>query len=148
MSRRVRLTRRALLKAGTLAAAAGPLVVAAEAFGANDRIHLGGIGMGRRGNYVFTNLARRPGVQAVAICDVMGRRRDPFKAKGLAVYRDYRAMLARGDLDAVTVATPTQWKPLHTVAAAKAGADVYCEKPSSLTIACPLPMVRLLGFSQ
>jgi len=86
--------------------------------------------------------ARRDGVQPVAVCDVMGRRREPFKAKGLAVYRDYREMLARGDIDAVTVATPTQWKPLHTVAAAKAGADVYCEKPSSLTIANGRAMVR------
>jgi len=142
MSRTRRLTRRTFLTGAMATAAAAPLVVADETFGAGDRINLAGIGMGRRGTYVFWNLARRPGVQPVAICDVMGRRREPFKAKGLAVYRDYREMLARGDIDAVTVATPTQWKPLHTVAAAKAGADVYCEKPSSLTIANGRAMVR------
>jgi len=71
----------------------------------------------------------------VAVCDVLGRRREPFKARGLAVYRDFREMLACGDIDAVTVATPTHWKALHTIAAAKAGADVYCEKPSTLTVA-------------
>ena len=75
----------------------------------------------------------------------MGRRREPFKAKGLAVYRDYRDMLARGDIDAVTVATPTQWKPLHTVAAAVAGADVFCEKPCTLTIANGQAMVRAVS---
>ena len=37
-------------------------------------------------------------------------------------------------LDAVVVASPSQWKPLHTIAAARAGADVYCEKPMSLTV--------------
>ncbi|MFO8014459.1 MAG: Gfo/Idh/MocA family oxidoreductase [Phycisphaerae bacterium] len=142
MSRRSRLTRRNLLKGATAAACAGPLVVAAETFGANDRIHLAGIGLGGRGRYVFGSLARHSDVQPVAVCDVMGRRRKPFKAKGLAVYCDYREMLARGDIDAVTVATPTQWKPLHTVAAAKAGADVYCEKPSSLTIGNGRAMVR------
>jgi len=145
MSRTSRITRRTFLRSAAAGAAAAPLVVAAETFGAGDRINLAGIGLGRRGNYVFSNLARRDGVQPVAVCDVMGRRREPFKAKGLAVYRDYREMLARGDIDAVTVATPTQWKPLHTVAAAKAGADVYCEKPSSLTIANGRAMVRAVS---
>jgi len=144
MSCASRLSRRRFLKGAAATVCAAPLVVAAETFGVNDRIQLAGIGMGRRGTYVFWNLARRAGVQPVAVCDVMGRRLEPLKAQGLAVYRDYRAMLARGDIDAVTVATPTQWKPLHTVAAAKAGADVFCEKPSSLTIGNSRAMVEAI----
>jgi len=62
MARTNRITRRAFLRGAAAGAAAAPLVVAAEAFGANDRIQLAGIGLGGRGNYVFSNLARRDGV--------------------------------------------------------------------------------------
>jgi len=131
MSRNRRTTRRGFLKA---AAAAAPLVVSSGAFGASDRINMGAIGVGGRGSGVFRSLTRARGVQAVAVCDVQEPRLGPFKAAGLAVYRDFRDMLARGDIDAVVVASPSQWKPLHAIAAAKAGADVYCEKPMTLTV--------------
>ncbi len=140
MARNRRMNRRGFLKGAATAALAGPLILPASALGVDgraapsNRIHVAGIGMGGRGRYVFQNLTRRPGVEGVAVCDAMGRRLEPFKKAGLAVYKDFREMLSRGDIDAVTVATPTHWKPLHSVAAAKAGADVFCEKPSTLTI--------------
>ena len=141
MSGKSRTTRRSFLaRAAKAAALAAPLVIRASALGGDGkeapsgRIHLAAIGVGGRGRYVFGSLARERDVQAVAVCDVMADRLAPFRTRGLAVYRDFRQMLARGDIDAVVVTSPTHWKPLHTIAAAEAGADVFCEKPMSLTL--------------
>ena len=73
-------------------------------------------------------------LQALAACDLIEDRLQRARSAGLAVYTDFRELLARDDLDAVVVATPTQWKPLHTIAAAKAGKDVFCEKPMTLCV--------------
>jgi len=116
------------------------MVIGSSALGLNGqvapsaRIQLAAIGVGGRGSGVFRSLAQRRGVQPLAVCDVLASRLPRFADQGLAVYRDFRELLARGDIDAVVIATPTHWKPLHTIAAAKAGADVYCEKPMSLTV--------------
>ena len=131
--------RRAFLRSAA-AAVGAPYVLTSGALAgpgraaASERIALGAIGVGGRGSYVFGSLAGRSDVQPVAICDVQRSRLEPFRQKRLAVYTDFREMLARGDLDAVVVASPSHWKPLHTIHAARAGADVYCEKPMSLTV--------------
>lgn len=140
MSRKRPITRREFLTKTTTAAFAAPLIIRASALGADghtapsERINVAVIGVGGRGRYVFGALTRPSDAQAVAVCDVMQSRLQPFKSRGLAVYNDFRQMLARGDIDAVVVTSPSHWKPLHTIAAAKAGADVFCEKPMSLTI--------------
>ena len=140
MSRKRRIGRREFLAKTTTAALGAPLVVRASALGAGGytapsrRITMAAIGVGGRGTNVFRALSRAGDVQAVAACDVQQRRLEPFKSRGLDVYKDFRELLARGDIDAVVVASPSHWKPLHTIAAAKAGADVFCEKPMSLTI--------------
>ena len=119
---------------------AAPLVIDASVLGADggtaagERIGMAALGMGGRGSGVFRSLTADPDVQAIAACDVQPDRLEQAKNAGLAVYTDFRELLARDDVDAVVIATPSHWKPLHTVAAAKAGKDVYCEKPMTLCI--------------
>ncbi|SIO24679.1 Predicted dehydrogenase [Singulisphaera sp. GP187] len=105
----------------------------------NDRIRLGAIGTGGQGYLVMTEaVKKRPGVELVAACDVDANRRRAAiaksKLKGVAEYGDFRALLARTDIDAVTVVTPDHWHAPITIAALRAGKDVYCEKPMTLTI--------------
>ena len=119
---------------------AAPLVIDASVLGAEggtaagERIGMAALGMGGRGSGVFRSLTADSGVQAIAACDVQPDRLQQAKSAGLAVYADFRELLARDDVDAVVIATPSHWKPLHTVAAARAGKDVYCEKPMTLCI--------------
>jgi predicted dehydrogenase len=85
----------------------------------------------------------KPQVQFVAVCDVNARNRSNardivnkhYGNKDCAEYKDFRELLAREDIDALLVATPDQWHALPCIAAAKAGKDMYCEKPMTLTIA-------------
>jgi len=88
-------------------------------------------------------------VQVLAVCDVWRNRRERARQrvnqhysnklgkgnyKACEAYSDFRKVLARDDIDAVLIATPVHWHALMSVMAAKAGKDVYCEKPVSLTI--------------
>ena len=90
-----------------------------------------------------------PDAQVVAVCDVDRWRREHAKAavetryaeqraagtyRGCQACNDLRVLLAREDIDAVLIATGDRWHALATVMAAKAGKDVYCEKPISLTV--------------
>jgi len=140
MTRSRRVTRRGFLKDATAAAFAAPLVIPSSALGADggtaasQRITVGALGMGGRGRAIFRGLTAGPDAQAVAVCDVQQARLRQAKSAGLAVFNDFRELLARRDLDAVVITTPSHWKPLHTIAAAEAGKDVYCEKPMSLTV--------------
>jgi hypothetical protein len=109
----------------------------------SERIVLGAIGIGNRGGYVLGVFLQAPDVQFVAICDVKQARREAVKKmadnrygnQDCVMYRDLREMLARRDLDAVLIATGPNWHAAASVLAAKAGKDVYCEKPCTKTIA-------------
>jgi predicted dehydrogenase len=145
-----KMTRRRFLS-GASAAIAAPYVMPATALGADDRpppgerIVMGAIGLGGRclGQQVLHNFLAEPEVQMVAVCDVQSQRREAGQAvvnghygnQDCATYRDLRELLARPDIDAVLIATGDRWHALASVLAAKAGKDVYCEKPMSLTIA-------------
>ena len=111
--------------------------------GANDTIQVGVIGPGgskggyRQGLNDTRAIAGQPGVKVVAACDVDAQHLreacDTFGAdcKG---YKDFRELLARRDIDAVVIGTPDHWHAYICIAAMKAGKDVYCEKPLTLTI--------------
>ena len=147
-----RLSRRRLLRIA--AAAAGSLAVPygipASALGKDgrvppsERILLGGIGLGGRGTAVLGWMLVEPDVQFVAICDARKIRREAIKNlvdakygnKDCAMHRDLREFLAqRTDIDAVLIATGDRWHALASVMALRAGKDVYCEKPSCMTMA-------------
>jgi hypothetical protein len=108
----------------------------------SERIVLGAIGIGNRGNYVLNCFMEEPDVQFVAICDVKDERRKAVKARAdakygnndCAMYRDLRDLLKRQDIDAVLVATGPNWQGLASMIAANAGKDVYSEKPCTKTI--------------
>jgi len=130
-----KLTRRRFVKAGLAAGAAAvaaPFVV--RMLGANDRVVLGGIGVGNRGSELTEEFARRASIAAVA--DVyLPRAHEVAGAVGAEhVYQDYRKLLERKDIDAVVVATPHHWHALICIHAAQAGKDIYCEKPLTYTI--------------
>jgi predicted dehydrogenase len=138
--------RRFLAAAGGVLAA--PLFIPAAVLGkdggvaASERIALAGIGIRSRGGYVLDCMMKEPVMQFVAIADVRKDCREGVKAKaekqygaGVATYRDFREMLPRQDIDAVLIATGDRWHTLASIYAAKAGKDIYCEKPCSMTIA-------------
>ena len=145
-----KMNRRDFLKTSfaTAAATALPNVIPASALGLDgtvapsERIVLGAIGIGGRGTYVLGCFLEEADVQFVAIAEVKAARRQAVKERADArygntnctAYRDLRELLARKDIDAVLIATGPNWHALAAVTAAKAGKDVYCEKPCAKTI--------------
>ncbi|GAB3490354.1 Gfo/Idh/MocA family oxidoreductase [Spirosoma knui] len=100
----------------------------------NDKIRFATIGMGIQGNYDTRAALRNPDVELVAVSDLYeGRLKTAQTAFGkdkeLFATRDYREILARPDIDAVLIVVPDHWHDHITIAALKAGKNVYCEKP-------------------
>lgn len=121
---------------------------------ANDRINVGYIGVGKQVYTLLNGIGKCKETVAVAACDVDQKKLEKFKntaegnnkAKNLTVsvdaYKYYRELLERKDIDAVVIATPDHWHAQIAVDAAKAGKDIYCEKPLALTIAEGRAMVN------
>ncbi len=121
-------SRRSFLASAALTTAAS----AGRVRGANDRIRVGVVGTGGRGQYLMKALNQIGGVEWVAVCDVYDVRRDQAgKIAGIPVqkYNDHRELVARKDIDAVIVATPDHWHAPVAVDALLAGKDAYIEKP-------------------
>lgn len=130
------------------AALAVPYAVPGSALGKDgetapsERITLGSIGVGSMGRGDMKGLMQADGVQILAVCDTFQDRRE--KAKGMAdehngngdckMYGDFREVLARDDIDAVSITTQDHWHALIAVAAAQAGKDMYCQKPLGMTM--------------
>ena len=148
MNDTTRTSRRRFLK--TTAVAAGfPLIVPSSALGADghtapsNRIVMGAIGVGPQGNGVLGGFLNRKDAQVVAICDVKTPVRQSVRDRvdahyattGCAAYHDFRDLLSRDDIDAVSIATPDHWHVLAALAATRAGKHVYVEKPMGLSIA-------------
>jgi predicted dehydrogenase len=122
----------------------------------SNRITLGVIGTGTMGGIDIANFLGLDDVEIVALCDVdrghiQATRKLIFDYYGrvgrtghIDDYRDFRELLARPDIDAVLIATPDHWHATIAVAAAKAGKDVYGEKPLALTIAEGREMVQAM----
>ncbi len=147
----------------TAAALSFPVVLPASVFGQNapsKRVTLGVIGCGNQSTVDIPEFLGMDDCQVVAVCDVnkashgyrtpqqfLGRepQRDfinKFYAgktgnggyRGCDLYEDFRDLLARKDIDAVAIIAPDHWHAIMTVMAAKAGKDIYCQKPLTLTV--------------
>jgi len=116
----------------------------AKTAGKNDRPLLGCIGTGDRWNAVGPQAMNF--ADCVAVCDVDANHAEKGKAKALElnakkgrertveVHEDYRKVLDRKDIEVVTIVTTDHWHTKIAIEAMKAGKDVYCEKPLTLTI--------------
>ncbi|MHC4170472.1 MAG: Gfo/Idh/MocA family protein, partial [Planctomycetota bacterium] len=115
----------------------------------SNRVTVGLIGRGIMGRGHLRRLVGDRDVQILAVCDVDSMRREAGRKlvdetyasrrsvgtyRGCTAYNDYRELLAREDIDAVVVVTPDHWHTLQSIDAVKAGKDVYCEKPISITV--------------
>ena len=133
-----RVSRREFVRrsaAAGVAWVAAPMVVPPSVFGANERIGIGVIGPGRQGRGLLASAGRSAGARIVALADVnLPRARKAAEKYKAGVYKDYRELLERKDVDAVITATPEHWRALTCIHACQAGKDVYAEKPMSLTI--------------
>lgn len=138
------LNRRHFLKATGLVVGAAtfglPQIVPSRVFGANDRLTLGHIGVGGMGGGHLRSMAKKMSsgdVNVAAVCDADEKRlAAAWKTAGekADVYRDYRHVLERKDIDAVVIATPDHWHAVQMIHAAESGKHVYVEKPASCTI--------------
>ncbi|MDF2440728.1 MAG: hypothetical protein JWN98_1712, partial [Abditibacteriota bacterium] len=139
-----RLSRRRFLSATSTLIAAPYIMRSASAqnqAAPSNRIAMGCIGIRNMGGAHLNTLIGNPEVQVVGLCDVDakiladGKKKVDAKYSGVATYNDFRELLARPDIDAVMIATPDHWHVPIALAAARAGKDIYCEKPLTLTIA-------------
>ncbi|MFN9198082.1 MAG: Gfo/Idh/MocA family protein [Planctomycetaceae bacterium] len=146
------VSRRKFLKktlSATAAAVAAPTIIPASALGLDgsappsERVIVGGIGIGNRGTYDLGCFLEQKDVQFAAVCDIKEARRnavkkiadDKYGNTNCATYRDFRELLDRQDIDAVLIATGPNWHATAAMYAAKAGKDMYCEKPCTKNIA-------------
>lgn len=139
-------TRREFLQRATAASAGAlsfPYIVSASALGKegnvapSNRIVMGAVGVGGQGRGNMNRFMGFPEVQMVAVCDVdanhLGQAREDVNKKygneDCKAYDDFRKLLDRKDIDAISIGTPDHWHGLICIAALNAGKDVYCEKP-------------------
>jgi predicted dehydrogenase len=157
-------SRRQFLKTSSLAALAGAALPywstlesgnARAFFAANERPVVGCIGVGDRWRGGIVQGLMRYG-EIAATCDVdaanvrrgQGIVRNDQEKRGIdrevAMYEDYRKVLDRNDIDVVSIVTPDHWHSKIAIEAMKAGKDVYCEKPLTLTIDEGKQIIRVL----
>lgn len=145
-------------------AVAAPMILPSSVLGMggattpSERINMGFIGLGGQGTghllggawtYVAGGYVARPDVQVQAVCDVRKERRESAQQRcnefyagklgqagysGVRAYSDFREVLVRPDIDAVLLALPYHWAAPMATMAARAGKDVYCEKPIAITL--------------
>ena len=148
--------------AGATAAVIGfPYVVTSSALGKagsvapSNRITMGFIAAGKQSQHLMSSFLNSPGTHVLAACDVDKLKLERGKKivedhyanknggtyKGCKTYGDFRELIARDDIDSVVISTPDHWHAITVIQSAKAGKDIYCEKPLSQTIAEARAMV-------
>lgn len=101
----------------------------------NDRLRIGSIGMRYQGSVIAEQAQAFGDIVAIADVDrqIAEKARQQFGGKA-ELYEDYRKMLDRADIDVITIGAPDHWHTKMVIDACRAGKDVYCEKPLTLTI--------------
>jgi predicted dehydrogenase len=152
MGAKQNLNRRQFLRrsvAGAVGAVAFPYIIPGSALGLDgavapsNRITIGCIGLGGMGNANLDGFLAQDRAQVVAICDVDSKHRGSAQNKvnskygnqDCAGYNDFREVIGRADIDAVSLAVPDHWHAIPAVMAARAGKDIYAEKPLAYNIA-------------
>jgi predicted dehydrogenase len=142
------VTRRRFLQTSAAAAIGCPTIIRAAALGKNgavapsNRLVIGGIGLGPRGREDLKSFLSQKDVQFVTIADCQKVRQDlvrvmvnrHYQNEDCKQVQDMYEVLGRDDIDAVIIATGDRWHTMASILAAKAGKDIYCEKPCSMTI--------------
>jgi predicted dehydrogenase len=128
-------TRRDFMKTAAVGTAV-LLATSSRVLGANDRVRIGMIGVGARGQDLLQQLLEVPNAELVAIADVYSRRHDEARhlAPGIQTLDDHRRLLERKDLDGVIVASPLHIHAHHFLDVLAAGKDLYCEKTMTWSI--------------
>jgi len=129
-------TRRDFIKQTALGAAALLAYPTAKVLGANERIRVGMIGVGGRGQDLLQQVLKVPNVQLVAVADIYTRRHEEAKkmAPGIQTLDDHRRLLDMKDLDGVIVASPLHIHARHFLDTLAAGKDLYSEKTMTWSI--------------
>jgi predicted dehydrogenase len=129
-------SRRCFLKQVALGAAAFLVYPNSRVLGANDRVRIGMIGAGDRGQDLLDEVLAVPNIQLVAVADVYSRRRDGAKKKapGISTFDDHRRLLDLKDIDAVIVASPLHTHTRHFLDTLASGKDLYAEKTMTWSI--------------
>lgn len=140
------ITRRKILQAA--GAAVAPMIISSRAWGANSRIRVGQIGLGRIAQgHDMPGVIKSELADFVAICDLDTKRvadglkiveksytdRGYDKLPQIRTFDNYREMIGRSDIDAVVISTPDHWHAEIALAAVNAGKDVYLQKPFTMT---------------
>jgi predicted dehydrogenase len=129
-------TRRDFVKQAALGSAALLAFPTSRVLGANDRVRVGMIGVGGRGQDLLKQVLAVPNAQLVAIADIYTRRRDEAKhmASAVQTLNDHRRLLEMKDIDAVIVASPLHLHAKHFLDTLDTGKDLYCEKTMTWSI--------------
>ncbi len=159
----MRFSRRSFLKGAAVSAAVTPWLLPSRVWAAgtppNSRLTMGFIGMGTQGRGLLGGFLGQD-TQVLAVCDVDTTRRSDAQKKvddhyakqspkgQCAAYNDFHDIIDRHDIDAVCIATPDHWHAIITLAALRAGKDVYCEKPLTHNIHEAVEVLRAVDANQ
>jgi predicted dehydrogenase len=158
MTRKQTISRRQVLKLAAVSVAA-PVVIPGSVLGADapsKKITLGGIGIGWQGGANLDAFLHENDCRVVAIADVdqghlqsaVDKVNGRYGTKDCKAYKDFRELIDRKDIDAVSISTPDHWHSIPAIAAAKAKKDIFCEKPLSHTLAEGIAMVKAVQDNQ
>jgi len=152
------MNRRKFLRHAAAGMVAAPYVITSAALGAgktpaaSDRIGLGHIGVGGRGGGLLGGFLRLRDCQSIAVADPFQHKRESrarqinnhYKRNVCTPYNDFRRMLDRKDVDGVVIATPDHWHVPAAFEAARAGKDMYVEKPLGLCVDWDIALRKII----